>query len=694
MGTFRKRTVQLISMLIVQTIVMYLVGKLLTGFSINGWKALLAMTIGFALAQGLFWWVFIRFFSWLPVWLYPIMTFVVNGALIYWVGNKIPGVTVESIGTAIWISIWATVFNAILGAIFSLDEDEQFDRTVTFPMVKRRANPEKTDVPGFVFLEIDGLSEHHLRHALEHGHMPTVKRWLDAGTHRIDSWETDYSSQTGAMQTGILIGSNHNVPAYRWWDRAAGQMVIVGSPKHSKDIEARLSTGFGLLSHGGSSRGNMFSGDATESLFTFSTLLDRTRGTGPGFYMFLVSPYVLARLVTRFVNECIKEWWEQFAQRRRKDKYICSARDIKYAFIRGFMGPILGDLTTYTIITDIMRGLPAMYALYGGYDDLAHFAGKDTPEAEEALAELDKYFTRVERAVAQAPRPYHIVVLADHGQCSGPFFKTAYGHELKDIVNGLVGGDAKIEAELETAEAWDNLNAVLTETVASKTRIAGMMKPFLRNKEAEGSVQVAPGGGLRDEQGAPKDAKVVIYGSGGAGLVYFTDSKERLTYEQILASYPDLILGLINHPGVGFVLVHSEQQGPLVLTKGGVYYLKDDVVEGNNPLADYGPNAALHLRRETSFVDCPDLLVNTRLDPQTGEMPGFENQASHHGALGGLQNQPFVLHPVMLPGPAAPVVGADAVCRLMRGWREQVQGIPAPAGNGHGSGDGSIKVTA
>ncbi len=681
MGRLRKRTVQTVSMLIVQAIVLFIVGRLLSGFQLSGWKALLVITMGFALAQGLFWWVFIRFFSWLPIWLYPVMTFVADVALLYGFGKLIPGITIANVGTAIWISVWATVVNAILGALFWLYEDEYFDRTVTIPMVRRGVNPEKTDVPGFVFLQLDGLSEYHLRQALEHGHLPTVKGWLDAGTHRIAGWETDHSSQTGAMQTGILLGSNENVPAFCWWDRAAGQMVTVGSPRHGKNIEARLSTGFGLLSHGGASRGNLFLGDAAESLFTLSTLLDRTRSTGPGFSMLLVSPQAMARLVTRFSNECVKEWWGQIQQRRRKDKYISSARNFKYAFMRGFKGPIMGDLITHTTITDILRGLPAMFATYGGYDDLSHYAGQDSPDAEEALADIDDCFARIAHTVAQAPRPYHIVVLADHGNLSGPFFSTAYGRGLKDLVKGLMGGDARIEAELETAEAWDNLNAVLTETVNSQTRIARLLQPFFKDKEVDGCVELAPGGGLRDDQGQPKDANVVIYASGAAGLVYFTDSKQRLTYEQIRARHPNLVLGLVQHPAIGFVLVHSEQQGPMAIGEGGVYYLKDNVVEGQNPLADYGPNAALHLRRQASFIACPDILVNARYDPITGEMPVFENQVSHHGALGGLQNHPFILYPVALPGPEAPIIGADAVCRLLRGWREQVQGIPAPTAN-------------
>jgi hypothetical protein len=612
----------------------------------------------------------------LPQLFYPLFTFILNGALVYALGNLVPGVLIASIGTAIWIDIWVTVVNAILGAILSLDQDETFDRNVTLPMARQRGRPARTDVPGFLFLEIDGLSEPILRRALADGRMPTLKRWLDTGSHTIMGWEAEYSAQTGAMQTGILLGSNDDIPAYRWWSRAQGKIVMVGNPKDALATEQRLSNGHGLLSDGGASRGNLFSGDATESLLTYSTLLNRQRQRGPGFYAYLLSPYVLARLLTRFVNEVIEEWWDQYLQRRRKDKYIVSSRDWKYAFFRAFMGPFLQDLTTYTVISDIVRGVPALYALYAGYDDLAHFAGRDTPEAFEALHEVDRYFARVERALNMAPRPYHIVILSDHGQSSGPTFKAAYGHQLEELVKGLLRGDAKIFAELDTDEAWDNLNAVLSESIYDDTRTAGLVRRMLKSKEEGGIVMAGPEG-MRDSVDAgAKDAGVAVLASGCAGLVYFTGAKQRMTYEQIQDAHPDLILGLINHPGVGFLLVNSEKNGPLAVGKGGIHYLIDNKVEGDDPLANFGPNAVEHLLRESSFEACPDLLINTSYDPATQELAGFENQASHHGGMGGPQNQPFVLYPCALPTNGARMVGAESVYRLLRSWREQSQGIP------------------
>lgn len=464
---------------VVQVIAILFLAFWLDGLLIESIPAAAAVAAAYILAQELYWWLFISFFSRLPVWLYPLLTFVLTGGVVMLVGNLIPGVQITRVSTGLWISIVLTVVNTVLGSLLSLDLDEKFFNNVTRKLVARRGQPIQTEVPGFLFLEIDGLGEKVFRQALEKGKMPAVKRWLDAGTHKITGWETDFSAQTGAMQTGILMGSNEEVPAYRWWDRKECRIVMSGSPVDAVSIEKRLSSGRGLLSDGGASRSNMFSGDAAESLFTFGTMLNRRHNPGPGFYLYLVSPFIIARLLTLFCVEVVKEVWQAWRQRLRKDRFIIRRRNLLYAFLRGVMGPVLQDLTTYTVISDVLRGLPAIYALYAGYDDLAHFAGMETPEAYGVLEETNRYFARIERALQYAPRPYHIVVLSDHGQSTGPAFQNAHGISLEELVKGLAGGDGQVYASLESNEDWDHINILLTESISAQTRPARLMRTML-----------------------------------------------------------------------------------------------------------------------------------------------------------------------------------------------------------------------
>lgn len=679
----RGRIIQILSVAIVDAIVLFLLALLAPGIQITTFASAIALVVAVSIIQGVIWWLFINFFAHLPAILFPILTFLLTGAAVTFFGNYLPGVQIDSIWTGLGIAIILTIVNAILASILVLDEDTNFDRNVTAKMVSKYGNATKTDVPGILYLEIDGLSIDILRRALDEGHMPTLKKWIDSGNHKLQQWETDFTSQTGAMQTGILMGNNDNIPAYRWWDRAAGKMIMSGNPKDAVEIEKRLSTGKGLLSDGGASRGNMFSGDATESLFTMSVTMNRKRGRGPGFYTYLFNPFILARLITRFIIEIIKEWYEASAQRQRHrrgskdDKYIVSSRNTAYALLRGFMGPLLQDLTTYTVIGDILRGVPAIYALYAGYDDLAHFAGMSSKEAFEALHETDRYFARIERALPSAPRPYHVIVLSDHGQSLGPTFQSAYGISLEDLVKGLVKG--QVFAALNTNEAWDNLNAVVNESTNDNTRSAAIIKRALASKTKEGSVAFGPERDAKESEPEEKEiekANVVVFGSGSTGLIYFTDSKERMTFEQIQDAHPDLILGLINHPGVGFIIVKSQVNGTMVMTKGGINFVDLNKFEGADPLAVYPPNAAMHIRRESGFTDCPDIIVNTKFDPVTEELCGFENQVSHHGGMGGPQNRPFVLYPTVLPYDGTPIVHATGLYKLLRGWRDGAQGEP------------------
>ena len=49
-----------------------------------------------------------------------------------------------------------------------------------------------------------------------------MARWLADDGYRLVEWETDLSSQTGASQAGILLGSNEDIPAFRWVEKETG----------------------------------------------------------------------------------------------------------------------------------------------------------------------------------------------------------------------------------------------------------------------------------------------------------------------------------------------------------------------------------------------------------------------------------------------------------------------------------------
>jgi hypothetical protein len=120
------------------------------------------------------------------------------------------------------------------------------------------------------------------------------------------------------------------------------------------------------------------------------------------------------------------------------------------------------------------------------------------------------------------------------------------------------------------------------------------------------------------------------------------------------------------------VLVHSAADGPIVLGPTGARFLESDRVEGNDPLAPFSPHAAAHLMRNSRFAHAPDILINSFYDGQLEEGCAFEELISFHGGLGGPQTRPFILHPVELPVPDEPIIGAVDVHAVLAGWRRSL----------------------
>ena len=162
-----------------------------------------------------------------------------------------------------------------------------------------------------------------------------------------------------------------------------------------------------------------------------------------------------------------------------------------------------------------------------------------------------------------------------------------------------------------------------------------------------------------------KDSELIVLGSGNMGLIYLTQWSERLNYEEIVMLFPDLIPGLVKHSGIGFILVNSIADGGMVIGQNGIYYLDSDIIVGENPLEDFGVNAASHLKRQNSFKNMPDILVNSFYDAKFDEVCAFEELIGSHGGLGGDQSKPFILYPSEWSDPGD-LVGAESIYSFLK----------------------------
>ena len=132
-------------------------------------------------------------------------------------------------------------------------------------------------------------------------------------------------------------------------------------------------------------------------------------------------------------------------------------------FMRAVLAVYLADISFGVAIGEILSGKPHIYLTYAGYDDIAHHTGIASPESQHSLEQLDTYIGYLIKSLEDAPRPYHLIFLSDHGQSNGPNFLKTYGYDLGDLVNRSLSGNTKVGTITGHDESWSNTNKLLSQ---------------------------------------------------------------------------------------------------------------------------------------------------------------------------------------------------------------------------------------
>lgn len=655
--------------LLLDAAILLLLSEVLDGFVLDGPPTALAAAAVIGLLNAFVWPLLARLTLPLTVLTLGIASLVLNGVLVSFAIDLLPRAEVSRLGDGIVITIVVAAITAAVYSLLAIDEDDAWYRNVVRRQARLRGQVTETDVPGVLFLEIDGLAHDVLMRALHDGSAPHLTSWVRGGSHKLRCWETDWSSQTGACQAGLLHGSNEDMPAFRWWEKERGKAIVTNHPRDAEEIERRHSDGRGLLHADGASRANILSGDAPHSMLTMSTALRRRRPIGKDYAAYFARPYAAARTLVLSLAEISRERRAARSQ-VRDDVRPRIHRSRSYVFTRAWGTVVQRDLQVATVIGDVLSGRPVIYTTFLAYDEVAHHSGIERYDALAVLRDLDRQIARIARACEDAPRPYRLVVLSDHGQSQGETFRDRYGKTLEELVRAACDPDSVVVAEAGDDDALSYLSAGLTEVARDDTVAARTVRAATRDRRADGAVALDPGTRREVEEAHDGDElpELSVMASGCLGLISFPREPGRVSLERIESLYPRLIPALREHPGIGFVLVRSEREGSMAIGAGGTHFLDDDRVTGEDPLLPFGPNAADHLRRTDGFPHCADLMLNSTYWPEFGEVAAFEELVGSHGGMGGTQSFPFVLHPAELEWPAEEVVGAEAVHRIFRGW--------------------------
>ncbi len=573
--------------------------------------------------------------------------FVVNTVALRITAVLLPGFVIDNWWGAFVAGLILALINTIITNFLTIDDEGSFYESLVERLAKRHSfDVEDEPGRGVVMMEIDGLSYHHLKQALDRGLMPTVSQMMREEGYVLSRVDCGLPSQTSACQSGILFGDNHDIPAFRWYDKDLGKLMVSGTD--APLINARYARGNGLL-RGGSSINNMMNGDAAKSLLTLADFRtedqEQKRRRAEDIYLLMLNPYFFVRTLVLFFGDALLELWQGLRQRLRDEQPRLNRLHRGYPLLRASTTVVMRDIATYLTSLDIIRGTPALYVTWPGYDEVAHHSGPWSSDAFGVLKRYDQVIARIGEVMAQkAPRPYELILLSDHGQSFGATFKQRYGYELKEFIEGRlphgsrvaqsVGGDDGTIAVAAMAGELENVEDQQVSGNVGRAVVGQVQRLLQRGAERRAPAEIDP------------EATVTVCGSGNLAQVYFDLYPRKITRNELDAAYPGLVEALVGHEGVGFVVAYAEDGTPLALGKKGMRDLHSGEVTGEDPLAPYGDVAlrARQVRRIADFPHAGDLVVNSTLYPD-GTVAAMEELIGNHGGLGGEQTDAFLFHP-------------------------------------------------
>ena len=672
----------------------FLVDYISTDFTLGPWYNSIIIVIALSIANSLLWPIFRRFLMKYIILTFGIGSLFVNSLIFYISSLFIPEVSMGIYG-ALQVPIVMAIATTLITDITNTNYYDEYLKTILKYALKQKSTYKKI-YPGLIMLEIDGLSINTLKKAIDKGMMPTVKKWIDDGSHTLKEWETDLSSQTGASQAGILHGNNENIVAYRWVEKANDNAIVVsGKLSDSPLIEKRISNGKGLLVDG-ISIANMFSGDSKNSTLTTSKIRGLSKIYNKSLNTVFLDSYNFQRLFVLFLWDIVLELKSQIMH-RIKNIQPRLRRTIVYAAVRAGANVVLREVTTDILSSEILTGdIDTAYATYMGYDEIAHHSGVEDNDVWNVLKQIDLQFSRLISTIEMSDRDYEILILSDHGQSKGATFRQRYGITLGDYVRRLLPNDLKVyhkkynidhfrdaimpeskqlevikdkfdDIRVDIFEDNESLNDIRQKIDERKPKLLFENEQYqnLRKRYSNSLEYIKKHESVEQSTKKAENSELIVLGSGNLGLIYLTQWKQRLNYEEIVMLFPELIPGLVKHSGVGFILVNSIANGGMVIGKDGIYYLDSDNITGTNPLENFGKNAAQHLKRQNSFENMPDILVNSFYDAENDEVCAFEELIGSHGGLGGNQTRPFILYPSKWQDPGE-LVGSQSIYSFLK----------------------------
>ncbi|HUP90204.1 MAG TPA: alkaline phosphatase family protein, partial [Longimicrobiales bacterium] len=425
-----------------------------------------------------------------------------------------------------------------------------------FPFQAERHERREDGRRGFLAIQIDALAHEDLLRAMELGYVPTLKRLMERDGWDLRKYPAGLPSATPAAQASIFYGEKPNIPAFRWYEKDTGRVMLGSRQADVQTMRDRLPRD-GILRHG-SSYVNLYDGGADRAIFTVAArtnqkLLQKMGGRRVALLL-LLNPIRSVQIVLESAWEYIREEWERLKSQVRGEYtyywwYL--------PFLHICTNVILRELQTLAVLLDIYTGSPAIYTTYNVYDEFAHHFGPGSRASYSSLADLDRRIAQIMRMLRRLPgRPYDVYILSDHGQTPSRPYRIEFGETLGDSIMGAAQHGVLVMAGTgDYAPSGEDVMNFLLEELEQVSEESKLPTPSLGMRFGRWfrkQYKVFP---LLPETVKETPGVVVTYSSSLAH-VYWTDKKEPFTFDEIREDTDKraLYYFLVAHKGIGIVI--------------------------------------------------------------------------------------------------------------------------------------------
>jgi hypothetical protein len=490
-----------------------------------------------------------------------------------------------------------------------------------------------------LIIQIDGLARSVLEQGLAEGRMPFLRRLLGAGAYRLTPMSVGLPTSTPAFQLAAMYGVQPDIPGFHYHDKRRRTDIYFPRAGDAAWVEREQAGGRVGILRGGSTYGCVFTGGATNNLFSFAVFKRPTgRGLVTALSAFVVLAWVMVKGFAMTAVELTRALLRFIA-----DPVTESARGWKFLAIKVGISVWLRQLFTLAVSRDLYAGIPAVYVNYLDYDVFAHAYGPRHPRAMRALRRVDRSLRQLWTVARRVPEHgYDVYILSDHGQAACiPYVRLAGGQgfetQLFEEVLEPVGAHEVDPGRPEGRRLVRGIKAYRSH------REPGIWQRFVNYLEHDFPWLLGELPEAR-ERGA-----VRVVSAGPNAFIYFLDVDSPLTLPEIDARAPGLAEKLSRTRGVGFVLARSAD-GPICIWRGKRYHVADGepgpfAGRGDLELVRTGISDLMAMRSAGDFV-----LYG--LDTPEGNISYVAEVGAHAGPSPD-ELHTFVLHSARVTLPAA-----------------------------------------